>query len=90
MEQLSPCVTTTEPVCAASTEARESRACAAQQEKPPQREAEHPSEDLPPRRDYRKPMCNNEDPAQPKRKLKIIKNYLKILTVKLSGEDDVG
>ena len=33
-EQLSPCVTTTELVCAASTEARESRACAAQREKP--------------------------------------------------------
>ena len=45
VEQLSPCVTTTEPVCAASTEARESRACAAQRKNPPQREAEHPSEE---------------------------------------------
>ena len=43
MVQLSPCATTTEPVlwnlCGATTEALTPRACAPQQEKPPQREA---------------------------------------------------
>ena len=52
---------------AASTDARVPRACALQQENPPQWEARAPQWRVAPtHRNYRKPMHSNEDPAQPK------------------------
>ena len=69
MKQLNPCVPTTEPVCALEPMSHNywalklqllkptwPRACAPQQEKPPQGEACAQLEESP---------CSNEDPAQP-------------------------
>ena len=59
---------------AATTEAHMPRACALQQEEPPQWEARAPQRRVAPaHRNYRKPMCSNEDPTQPKIKIKLKK-----------------
>jgi len=52
---------------AATTEAREPRACAPQQEKPLQRESRTPQRRVTPaHQNSRKSSCSNEDPVQPK------------------------
>ena len=53
--------------CAATTEAHVPRACALQQEKPPQWEAHAPQQRVAStHRNWRKPARSNEDPTQPK------------------------
>ena len=79
VEQLNPCTTTIEPVPkrlgAATTEACAARACALQQEKPPQWDAHTLQLESSPqstRYNYRKSLSSNEDPVQPK-----INKYIK-------------
>ena len=55
---------------AATTEVRVPRACAPQEEKPPQWEARTPQQRVAPAcRNQRKPACSNEDPTYPKIKI---------------------
>ena len=70
-EQWSSCATTTEPVLQSprvtTTEAREPRAHAPQQEKPPQWEARAPQRRVAlAHHNERKPARSNKDPTQPK------------------------
>ena len=51
---------------ATTTEAHVPRACALQQEKPPQWEAHAPQRIVPARHNQRKPANSNKDPMQPK------------------------
>ena len=72
---------------ATTTEARVPRACAPQQEEPPQWEARTPQWRVgPSHRNWRKPACSNEDPTQPKINKFILKISKKKRMISLGPE----
>ena len=90
--QLSPCTTITEPelqspraattsLHAAATEACASRACALQREKPLQWESHALQWRVAPHWNRRKPVCSNEDKAQPKINKTFFKNRINLNTL---------